>query len=362
LKASSRPQNKAGAGGKLCLRFVSVMEKLTMDRIGQIAVANAYRNKKFLKKGLSLQALRGESFGKEDHAVVIAAGPSLKRQKSVERIKKKGYSGIIISTDSAVRYCLSTGMVPDLIVTLDPHAKRIVRWFGDTRLKKSELHKDDYFRRQDLDVAFADEIRSNQETLKLFERYGKRMSIALSTSAPKDVVERVLEIGMRIYWWNPIFDNPDRPGSLTRRIYQMNRLPAVNAGGNCGSACWMMAHAVLNKRKVGLVGLDFSYYPETPYKNSQYYYEAVKLVGADRLDDFFIRIYNPYVKKWFYTDPAYMWYRNAFLDMAKDADCSTYNCTGGGIVFGDAIEFTALDRFLDKMDKKSGRQTITRHG
>jgi len=61
-----------------------------------------------------------------------------------------------------------------------------------------------------------------------------------------------------------------------------------------------------------------------------------------------MRIFNPYLKKWFYTDPAYMWYRKTFLEMAADASCVTYNCTGGGILFGENIIFTSLDGFLNE--------------
>ena len=59
-----------------------------------------------------------------------------------------------------------------------------------------------------------------------------------------------------------------------------------------------------------------------------------------------MRIHNPYVDRFFYTDPAYLWYRRCFLELAEDASCQTYNCTGGGILYGDAINFVELDRFL----------------
>ena len=48
----------------------------------------------------------------------------------------------------------------------------------------------------------------------------------------------------------------------------------------------------------------------------------------------------------FYTDPAYLWYCQSFLELAKDADCETYNCTEGGILFGDNIKFVPLAEFL----------------
>ena len=342
--------------GELGLKFVAVMEQITMDRIGDIGIANARDNVQYLNRGKNLKALREESLGEGNCALIIAAGPSLKRHNVAPQLKKSGYDGAIIATDSALRYCLHHKIVPDLIVTLDPHAKRIVRWFGDRDLKESDLRMDDYFSRQDMDSAFADELRANHEIIELIDRYGKQMRIALSTSTSKSVVNRVLETGMKIYWWNPMYDDPDAPNSLTRRLYDLNGLPSVNAGGNAGTACWMMAHAVLGKRHVALTGVDFSYYDGTPYKNTQYYYEARDLVGEDNLDQFFIRVYNPYLKKWFYTDPAYMWYREIFLEMAKETECVTSNCTEGGILFGDPIRFISLDNFLNEMART--KQTV----
>ena len=128
-----------------------------------------------------------------------------------------------------------------------------------------------------------------------------------------------------------------------------NRLPCVNAGGNVGTAAWMMAHAVLGKKHVAVTGMDFSYYGDTPYRNTQYYYEAVDLVGEENLDSLYIHIHNPHTGMDFFTDPAYMWYREAFLELAKDADCKTYNCTEGGILFGDVIEFLPLSDFLQRI-------------
>ncbi|OGN10639.1 MAG: hypothetical protein A3J46_05530 [Candidatus Yanofskybacteria bacterium RIFCSPHIGHO2_02_FULL_41_11] len=37
-----------------------------------------------------------------------------------------------------------------------------------------------------------------------------------------------------------------------------------------------------------------------------------------------------------------------FLDLAREADCITYNCTEGGILFGDSIQFIPLSEFLSK--------------
>jgi len=334
--------------GELALKLVAEMEAITLDRIGNLGLENAKRNQAFLHHGRSLAALRNAQLGEGDSCVVVAAGPSVKRQNLIERLKQSNYRGTIIATESAISGCLRSGIVPHLTVSLDPHATRIVRWFGDPKLTDSALSKDDYFRRQDMDPAFAQEIKLNTEIIDLINRHGRDIAIALSTSASEAVVSRVIEAGMPIYWWNPMYDDPDVPDSVTRRLYRENRLPCMNAGGNVGTAAWMMAHSVLGRKHVAVLGMDMSYYADTPYFNTQYYHELVTLVGEDRLDTVFVKIHNPYLDKLFYTDPAYLWYRNCFLELAQDADCQTYNCSSGGILFGPGIEVVDLEGFVTR--------------
>jgi hypothetical protein len=345
LAREKRQISVAEGPGQLTYKLVAEMEAITFDRIGALGLANAQRNRGLLAQGKSLGALRDENIGEGDSCVVIAAGPSLGRQDPIKAVKAARYRGAIIATESAMSACLRNGVVPHLTVTLDPHATRIVRWFGDPALNEDVIMRDDYFRRQDMDRAFADELRLNSELIGLLNQHGKDVRIALSTSASEAVVNRVLETGMPIYWWNPMYDDPDKPNSVTRALFKENRLPCMNAGGNVGTAAWMLAHSVLGKKHVAVVGMDLSYYDDTPYYNTQYYHELVALVGEDRLDSVFARIFNPFVNRYFYTDPAYLWYRQCFLELVSDADCRTYNCTGGGILFGNGVEFVELDRF-----------------
>lgn len=332
--------------GQLALELVKRMASLTLDRIADDGISNARENLPLLNRGKTLKDLHDAGIGSGERAVIVAAGPSLHRTDVAQKLSAHRFEGAIITTDSAMRYCLQQGIVPDLVVTLDPHRKRIVRWFGDPNLQAADLEADDYFSRQDMDRAYADEMRANDEILELLDRHGKTMKLALSTSASPAVVARALQTGMEIFWWNPMYDDPAIEDGLTQQLFEMNGLPCMNAGGNVGSACWMMADAVLGKEHVALTGVDLSYYDGTPYQNTQYYYEAVDLVGKEDLDALFVRIFNPFVNKWFFTDPAYLWYRNIFLEMALEADCVTYNCTEGGILFGDNILFVPFEDFL----------------
>ena len=322
------------------------MADLTREKVLSVGIENARRNLPLMQRGKPLNALLGETLGEDDSAIVIAAGPSIKRRDPGKLIRERGYRGAIIATESATRYCLSSGVVPHLVVTVDPRP-RIVRWLGDKKLTKEHIIADKYYGRQDLDSFFADELKANAEVIKLVDRFGPSMRIAMSTSSSPELVQRAMDAGMTVYWWNPMYDDPDLPGSVTAELQRENGMPSVNAGGNVGTACWMMADAVLGKRHVAVTGIDFSYYEDTPIGITQYYQEILELVGKENMDDLYVRIFNPHDNKWFFTDPAYFWFRQVFLEMVGDADCRTYNCTEGGILFGDGIEYTTLASFLD---------------
>jgi hypothetical protein len=321
------------------------LPQMTEDRVSRLALSNARANRQYLCYGQSIRAIREETVGRGSSALVIAAGPSLHRRPYSDQIKGQAFDGAIVTTDSGLVYCLRNGIVPDLVVTIDPHAKRIVRWFGDPQLSEQCVQQDDYFSRQDMDRAFADELAYNQEVLALIDRYGPKIRLALSTVSSEAVVRRAISSGMQIYWWNPMLDEPHK-SSLTMELFDMNGFPCINACGNVGAASWMIAGEVLGKQHVGLLGMDFSYYEGTPYRNTQYYDEAVKLLGEENLDRFFIRTHNPYLEQWFFSDPAYYWYRQVFLEIASQVGFVTYNCTEGGILFGDPVRFIPFSQFL----------------
>ena len=67
--------------------------------------------------------------------------------------------------------CLKSGIIPDYVLTLDPHPKRVVRWFGDYNFENNQLN-DDYFARQDLDVDFRNNsIEQNLNNIELVNKH-----------------------------------------------------------------------------------------------------------------------------------------------------------------------------------------------
>src|SRR5262245_35774673 len=294
----------------------------------------------------SVMALRDAPLGAGDSALVIGAGPSMRprgKPALLDRLRVAGYRGTIVAADGALGACLRAGVVPHVVVTVDPHPGRIVRWFGDPSLTAPSA--DDYFRRQEMDPTHAaDEVAANADLARLVDKHGPGIHVAVATSASSAVVDRCEGAGMSLYWWNPMYDDYERPDSVSRRLHRSNGLPCLNGGGNVGTASWVLTHALLGKRRIALIGFDFGYPPGTPYTRTQYYPELREMLGDDFASGY-VHLENWLGETWF-CDPAYWWFRDVFLEMAREADCRTVNCTEGGILFGPAVIPQPLDEFL----------------
>jgi hypothetical protein len=329
--------------GDLGRRLAARLARATFDRVAEASLANARANRPRIDR--SVLDLAGERLGDGDAALVVGAGPSLRARRSLERVREAGFAGTIVAADGALGACLRAGVVPHVVVSVDPHPERIVRWFGDPTLVAPS--PDDYFRRQEMDATHAaDEVAANAALRDLVDRAGPAMRLAIATSAAPAVAARAAGAGMRLFWWNPMLDDYEAPDSLSRRLHADNGLPCLNGGGNVGTAAWVLAHAVLGCRRVALVGVDFSYAPGTPPERTQYHPELRALLG-DRFAEAFVHVDNPLGERWF-CDPAYWWFRDVFLEMVKDAACETVNCTEGGILFGPGLPMVPLDEFLGK--------------
>lgn len=288
-------------------------------------------------------------------AVVVSGGPSIHRRKPLDLMKRLGFKGPVVACDGALGNCLRNGITPRYVVSVDPHPYRIVRWFGDTKFDSRPL--DDYFRRQDLDEAHVEnERRANRETIELVNRHGKNIRAILATSVHPDIAERCREAGMEIYWWNPVLDDYHAPDSITRKMYDLNKAPCMVTGGNVGASSFVFAHTVLQKAHIALLGMDFSYAPGTALERTQYF-DIVKNLYPDNPEKIYIQVHNPHLGDTWFTDPAYYWYRQSFLDLVSrlDPETTVYNCSEGGILFGDRINFIPFEQFLDRFNKAAAR-------
>ena len=264
--------------------------------------------------------------------LVISAGPSLVRERILARIPK-GFKGTIVAADGAYIQCLKAGIVPDFVMTLDPHPTRVVRWFGDPHLDLNS-EQDDYFQRQDLDVSFrANSAAENARNIALVD--ANRAARVISSTSPANVVQRTALHPK--FWFSPLVDSPV-DGSLTKQMVEITGLPALNTGGTVGTAAWVFAHAILQSEKIAVVGMDFGYYPHTPLKQTQSWH----MLGGD------LQYYPASMGHWgaAFTDPTYAWYLQNMLDLLKAADARIVNCSGAGLLQGDRVDCMELEDWL----------------
>ena len=60
--------------------------------------------------------------------------------------------------------------------------------------EKKDIQKDDYFKRQEIDIKFRNELKINKKILKLTNKFGKKLKILACTSSSESVVKRIVEI------------------------------------------------------------------------------------------------------------------------------------------------------------------------
>lgn len=297
----------------------------------------------------SVAALKRPEGAKGSSAIVVSAGPSLHYSNTLKILASANYKGSIITIDGSYVKCLKAGVIPDYVITLDPHPTRIVRWFGDPDFENN-MTGDDYFSRQDLDIDFRENsLRQNRENIDIVNEHASKTKMIIASTAPANVVQRAREAGFDMYWWMPLVDDPNSEGSLTRQMYKLTKLPAINTGGNVGTAAWVFAQFWLKIKNIAVVGMDLGYRLDLPYNMTQGYPELVQMFGQENItSDLFPVIENPDTGVTCYTDPTYCWYRNNTLELIANSGATLYNCTGGGILFGDGIVTMNLTDFMAK--------------
>ena len=329
-------------------KFVDVVSKIT--DIGKQwhsndLVVNAQKNAPYCLK--SFKDLPPLFETQQQSAIVVSAGPSLHKFNVLKKLKNSNYTGAIVAIDGSLVKCLKNGIIPDYVLTLDPHPTRIVRWFGDNNFEEN-TRNDDYFSRQDLDVEFRnDSIKENQANIELINKYAPQIKLVICSSAPENVVQRAIEAKFDMYWWNPIVDAPQQENSLTRQIHAINKKSCMNTGGTVGTAAWLFTNAILKIPKIAITGMDLGYHNDTPLEMTQTYYELQEFV-KDRveLEKLFPQFTFPLTGETFYTDPTYFWYRKNFLELFEKAVGLTINCSEAGTLFADTLPCMTFDNFL----------------
>ena len=127
----------------------------------------------------------------------------------------------------------------------------------------------------------------------------------------------------------------------------------MNTGGTVGTAAWVFAKTILGIENIAVVGMDLGYYSNTPYSQTQTYYELQEYVKSNKnqnMKDLFPNFVYPPTNVSFYTDPTYYWYRQNLLDLVNGSKSILYNCTEAGTLFGPGIECLDVEDFIHSFD------------
>ncbi|MEK7443394.1 MAG: 6-hydroxymethylpterin diphosphokinase MptE-like protein [candidate division NC10 bacterium] len=263
-------------------------------------------------------------------AIVIGGGPSLREHRHLEMLAESCPPGLmLIATDRILIPLLRLGVIPDLVVSIDGDHEVIARFVDDP----------------------------------VVDQHGSKLRVAMASMGAPPVVERLVRAGATIYWFHPLFDDPRRQGSLTALQRGMTRsarwpqgLPAVSCGGHAGATGWVLAHALLKRSPIGLIGLNLGYPVDEPLEKTQCYPVISELTSGDpeAARAYFTEIYNPDLGQPALLDVMFAEFRRHFLEMLERVPpwVRTCNCTQGGSLFGPGITTLPLARFLEHVASK----------
>jgi hypothetical protein len=270
------------------------------------------------------------SYKREEHsAIVIGAGPSLKKHNHLELLTNSNYNGSIICTDRTLIPALKAGVTPDrfpkyYVVTIDP--MEILKKFYDDEIIKT---------------------------------YGNKITGIFTTVVHPLTVGRAREAGIKIHWLHSLFDYHEGEksfnqisGLMVRAKSHPNGLPAIQTGGNVGTSSWFIAWKILNCATVGLIGMNHGWDENDSWDEILSHANAPK--DMDRNSNLFKKlypkIYNPEFNCYCILDPIYQYYSSAFKEFISRSPSwvTTVNATEGGCIFGERVKCTTFEDFLQK--------------
>ena len=260
-------------------------------------------------------------------AVVVGAGPSVKKNNHLEILANSNYKGAIVCTDRMLTPCLKNGITP----------KKFSKFYVLTIEPKDETSK--YYND------------------KLVQQYSKGISVALSTCTRHETVEVCKKNGLKIFWFHPLIDDFRKSGSINKIMNMMSKseknprgLSGMQTGGNVGSFAWVFSWAILGCSPITLIGLDLGHPADTPLENTRHYPEYLRIFNNNKsqASKYFKKITNTDLKVKVLSDPIFDFYREAFLDLVTRTPkwTRTINATEGGSIFGKGIKNMKLKDVL----------------
>ena len=268
---------------------------------------------------------------KNNLAVVIGRGPSIKKHGHLELLAQSDYNGTIICTDGSLINALKAGITPEkfpkfYVVTIDPY-EIIAKHFDDPIVKK----------------------------------FGPKINGAFSIITHPKVVGLARDAGIKIHWLHTLFDYNEGKKSfnhissmMVRAKNHVNGLPAIQTGGNVGTSSWFVAWRILKNNTIALIGINHGWegqdVSEMISAHEKRLGSGVEIIKEDdpKYNNYFKKIYNPDLKIECVVDPIFQFYRAALIEFISRSPSwlTTINATEGGSIFGKRIKSMRLQDFL----------------
>lgn len=297
--------------------------------------------------------------GKKLPVLIIGGGPSTKKLGQFKILRKymRKFPGVIIATDKPFVPMLKNRIIPTYVTAADGNP-----------------------------------IIANFFTDPIVDRYAKKIKALFNTTVHPNVVKAFK--GQK-YFYHIIFDDPSQKGeifcercgyrnifeypSLTRIFHYMTNNSLLMSMGNCGTLAWNMG-IFLGAAEICMIGFDYGYRPDTPLESRSYYNLHMRkhkndmcaeigiidpqqvtsyVMPEDKIEEWkarakseYKRQLNPDTNTEYETD--FMWdnYKNIFIPWfgraAQTFDIKTYNCTGGGALWGQGIITEDFEIWLRK--------------
>jgi len=253
--------------------------------------------------------------------LVIGAGPSSIANNHLHMLRDSVFynehKGKIVSTAHSLEDCLEAGVVPDYMVLID-----------------------------------ADPVMMKFIDHDIVDEHSRNITGIFSISADHNVVERWG--GRKVFFMSVVPDItiPNVPGVLAGLF---PNITVMNAMANSGSFSWNVARYI-GCDPIALIGLDFSFKPEFPIKDTPYY----KPLRASSRDE------KEMISKWYRFHTHSFFGTNCYTDHVHDTFASvsvkdfkaykehggitTINCTEGGIIDDEAVENMWFRDWLKKWE------------
>lgn len=273
------------------------------------------------------------NYAKEKHsAIVIGRGPSIEKHDHLKLLAESNYEGTIVCCDGKLADALKAGITPDkfpryFVTTIDPYPK----------IKKHYEHE-------------------------IINSYGSKIKGIFTVIANPEVVYCARRTGIQIHWLHSLFDYNEGKKSfnnisalMIRAKNNSHRLPAIQTGGNVGTASWFIAWQILKCSTVALIGINHGWEEDSSWETIIFHGTNREISeGVDRnsptFKKLFKKIHNPDFNCNCIVDPLFQFYSEALKEfILRSPDwLTTINATEGGSIFGERIKSMKFSDFLKK--------------